>query len=455
MNTLNSSEVALIFSLALVAIMLLFFAIMYYKQKIITEKYALRAKELLEHKSRYEKELVDKTQELAVSKEKIEHLEQFKDKFNTTLDELQNSKNENERLKTQIELEQKNFEQKIELMKQQEEALKSEFKNLANDILEHTKDKMQKESKESINTLLDPLKVQLSEFKGKIEHLSKEESKEISALQNELKNLKELSFRLSAEAQNLTNALQGDNKSQGVWGEVVLSRVLELSGLREGVEYKKEVSLKDIDGKIYRPDVVVYLPQNREVIIDSKVSLVAYKNYIEAKDELKEGYLKAHIASIKRHIDLLSQKKYEKLEGVNSLDFVFIFMPIENALMSALSANSELFEYAFKRRVVLVSPTTLLVSLRAIESSWRYERQAKNIADVIKNAESLYDKVRGFLEDFSKVGKSLESANASYESAKLKLTTGRGNLLRQIELLKQKADIKPKKELPKEFLYED
>jgi len=421
MITLTTIEISLLISLILVAVLMLFFAVFYFKAKDLNVKLIAKSKALIEQNSNLEDELLNNSKELAT-------------------------------LNTTIALEQKSFEEKIELMQKQEQKLKSEFKNLANEILETTKNKMHQESTKSIKNLLNPLSSQLGEFKNKIEYLSKEEAKEISALQNELKNLKELSFKLSNEAHNLTTALKGENKQQGVWGEFVLTKTLELSGLKEGAEYKKEVTLKDTQNQIYRPDVIVYLPEQREVIIDAKTSLVAYKNYIEAENELKIGYLKAHVASIKRHIDILSEKKYEKLKGVNSLDFVFIFIPIENALMIALEADKNLFEYAFKKRVVLVSPTTLLVSLRAIETSWRYERQSKNIAEVIKNAESLYDKVRGFVEDFSKVGKSLDNAKASFEMAQNKLASGKGNVLRQIEMLKNRANIKPKKELPKEML---
>ena len=189
------------------------------------------------------------------------------------------------------------------------------------------------------------------------------------------------------------------------------------------------------------------MPNERDVIIDSKVSLNAYSEYIKENDE---KYLKEHINSIKHHIDILAEKRYENLNGVNSLDFIFMFVPVENALNIALE-NSDLFEYAFKKRVVLTSPSTLLVSLRAIEASWRYERQAENIKEVVKSAENLYDKVRGFLEDFEKIGKSLDTAKDTYEKAKNKLTTGRGNVIRQIALLKEKAGIKPKKEIPQDL----
>jgi len=355
---------------------------------------------------------------------------------------------ENRELKTKLEESEKAYEDKLELLKKSEEKLKESFENLANEILEKTNEKMTKTSKDSLSQILNPLQLQMKEFREKIEFLSKDEAEKISALQNELKNLKELSHKLSSDAENLTKALKGESKTQGNWGEMVLERVLELSGLEKGREYEKQLSLYGDEGR-YQPDVVVHLPNSRDVIIDAKTSLNAYQEYIKTEDKT---YIKAHIQALKNHIDSLAEKKYEYLKGVNSLDFIFMFVPIENALMLALENDAGLFEYAFKKRIVLVSPTTLLVSLRAIESSWRFERQAKNIDEVVKAAESLYDKVRGFSEDFEKIGKTLESAQKTYESAKNKLTTGRGNVIRQIEVLKQKAGIKPKKEISKDLI---
>jgi len=397
--------------------------------------------QLQELKTKYEeaqKQLFEKTGELENVYEELKRLRELSSKLSV----------ENQELKTKLEESEKSFEEKLELLKKSEEKLKESFENLANEILEKTNEKMTKTSKESLSQILNPLQNQMKEFKEKIEFLSKDEAEKISALQNELKNLKELSHKLSTDAENLTKALKGESKTQGNWGELVLERVLELSGLEEGREFEREVSLNDEDNKRYRPDVIVHLPNNRDVIIDAKTSLNAYQEYIKTEDK---AYIKAHIQALKNHIDSLAEKKYENLKGVNSLDFIFMFVPIENALMLALENEPGLFEYAFKKRVVLVSPTTLLVSLRAIESSWRFERQAKNIDEVVKAAENLYDKVRGFTEDFEKVGKSLESAQKSFDNAKNRLTSGRGNVIRQIEILKEKAGIKPKKEISKDL----
>ena len=380
--------------------------------------------------------------------ERLEEIEELKTENKHLFNENLNDKTKIEELQTRFEEMQNSYEDKIKTIKEAEKELKTTFKNLANEILENTKDKLQKSSKENLSQILEPLKIQMKEFKEKIEFLSKEEASKISVLQNELKNLKDLSLKLSSDAENLTKALKGESKTQGNWGEMVLERVLELSGLRKGIEYEREVSLKDDENRRYRPDVIVHLPNERDVIIDAKTSLNAYMQYINTEDKT---YIKAHIQAIRNHIDKLAEKKYENLEGVNTLDFIFMFVPIENALMLALENDTQIFEYAFKKKVVLVSPSTLLVSLRAIESSWRFERQAKNIEEVVKAAENLYDKVRGFSEDFVKIGESLDSAKNTYEKAKNKLTQGRGNVLRQIELLKEKAGIKPKKEIPQKL----
>jgi len=452
---MSSITIALLVSLVIVSGLMLFFAYQDIKKEELVQKIKSKLQDVLQEKEEIEERIPALEKANALLSEKLENAIAYKAQYEALQNNFSLLKEENATLKTKLEEEKKSFQQKLQLLEESKESFKETFENLAHQILENSTKKIQEQSSQTINSVVAPLAMQLKEFKEKIETLSKEEAKELSALQNELKNLKELSFKLSKEAQDLTNALKGESKTQGVWGEMVLQRVLELSGLKEGREYKKEVVLKDASNQIYRPDVVVYLPDNREVIIDAKTSLVAYKRYIESEDEIiKRGFLKAHIASIKRHIDTLSEKKYENLQGINSLDFVFMFIPIENALMVALEADDTLFEYAFKRKVVLVTPTTLLVSLRAIESSWRYEYQAKNISEVIKNAEALYDKVRGFLEDFDRVGSSLDSARESYKKAFKKLSSGKGNLVRQIERLKEKANIKPKKELPARFLEE-
>lgn len=396
-------------------------------------------KELEELKSKLQYQI---SQNL-VFQEKIKNFNEYKNECEKYKNENINLKMENERLKTLIQESKKSYEEKIKFLQNSEENLKESFENLANIILEKTAEKFNKNFEISISQLISPVEKEIKEFKEKIENLTLDEARKLSALENELKHLKELNLKLSTEAESLAKALKGDKKLQGGWGEMILERVLELSGLEKGREYEREVVLKDANGKIFRPDVIVKLPGNRDIIIDSKVSLNAYTEYIKTGDE---RYLKEHINNLKKHIDILAEKNYENLNGVNTLDFIFMFVPVENALNVALQ-KSDLFEYAFKKRVVLTSPSTLLVSLRAIEVTWRYEKQSQNIKEVAMIAESLYTKLGGFLDDFEKIGDGIDKTKETYLKAKNKLFDGRGNVIKQINSLKEKAGIKPKKEI--------
>lgn len=364
------------------------------------------------------------------------------------IDEISKLKEENIHYKTTLQLQEKNANEKLQLLKDNEEQLKMQFQNLANTILEKNSKNINELQSQNLKHILEPFKTQISEFKKKVDDVYDKESRDRSALQQELKILKELNQKISQDAINLTNALKGQNKTQGNWGEMVLQKVLESSGLRLGHEYTKEVSLKDDENQRYRPDVIVNLPDNRHIIIDAKTSLNAYNEYVNEIDEtIKSGYLRSHIISIKEHIKNLSGKKYENLKEINSLDFVFMFIPIESALMLALENDVNLYDEAFKQKIILVSPTTLLVALRAVENTWRYERQAQNIADVAKRAELLYAKFYNFVEDLQKVGDGITKANDSYQKAFGKLSSGDGNLIWQANELKKISNIKPKKEL--------
>jgi len=384
--------------------------------------------------------------ELSAKNEQIKNLNEIKTKYELLQKENILDKAKITELETKLNENEKNYYEKLEIIKKSEEELKKTFENIANKILEENRIKLSNEGVKNIENVLNPFNKDIKEFKEKVEKFYESELQNLSFLFNELKNLKELNTRLSEEANNLTKALKGDVKKAGNWGEVVLERILEMSGLREGYEFKREVVFKK-DNKIYRPDVVVYLPNERVVIIDSKVSLKSYSDYIAGD----ENALKNHLVSIKRHIDSLAQKKYELLDK-NSLDFILMFIPIEGALSLALEKEPELFEYAFKKKIILTSPTTLLATLRSIEISWRYEKQAKNIDEIIKLVENLYDKLRGFMEDFEKVGESLQKAQKSFDGAKNRLITGKGNVISQITKIKEKSGIKPKKELPKDLV---
>lgn len=380
--------------------------------------------------------------------ERLEHLSKIDEEFKTLQIQYIEDKALIAKLSTQIEEQSKASTQKIALLQENEERVKNEFKTLASEIFEQNSKKFTEQNNLNIGNLLTPMKVQLNEFKKRVEDVYDKESKDRSALQHELKILKELNLQISTDAINLTNALKGKNKQQGVWGEMILETVLENSGLRLGLEYQREVSLKDDNNKSFRPDVIVNLPDNRHIIIDAKTSLVAYNEYMSSEDELTKALqLKSHISSIKEHIKGLANKKYENLKEINSLDFIFMFIPIEGALLLALENDVNLYDEAFKQKIILVSPTTLLVALRAVENTWRYERQAQNIADVTQRAEQLYSKFYGFVEDLQKVGDGLKKADESYQNAFAKLSNGKGNLISQVTLLKKVSNIKPKKEL--------
>jgi DNA recombination protein RmuC len=369
--------------------------------------------------------------------------------FESVKNQLKSKELELVKYQTKLEASEKNSAEKISLLKDSEGELKKQFENLATKIFEKNSESFSKISQEKINTIVSPMQTQLKDFKEKVESVYLNEAKERSALSNELKTLKELNQKISTEAHNLTTALKGNNKTQGSWGEMILEQVLNRSGLRAGEEYLREKTLKNSSGETYRPDVVVNLPQDRQVIIDAKTSLVDYEDY---SNDNNDASLKAHINSINKHIDGLADKDYENLQGINTLDFVFMFIPIESALMLALENDKDLFDKAFKKKIILVSPTTLLIALKAVENSWRYEKQAKNTEEVVRLATKLYDKVRGFTEDFEKVGKNLNSAQKTYDDAFGKLTSGKDNIIRQIEVFKDKSNIKPKKQIAQNFI---
>ena len=348
----------------------------------------------------------------------------------------------------QLEIQLNAYKEKLYYIEQNKDQLKNEFKNIANEIFEQNSNHFSYQTNKNLGSILTPMREQIESFRKKVEDVYDKESRHIAVLQAELLNLKSLNTQLSQDAINLTNALKGSNKTQGSWGEMILSKVLENSGLRKNHEYITEVALKDENNNSYRPDVIIKLPNNKDIIIDAKTSLVAYEQYISEQDEeLKKPYLDQHIKSIKTHISNLSEKNYENLQGINSLDFIFMFIPIESALIVALENDKTLFDNTFKKKIVLVSPTTLLVALKAVENNWRYEHQARNITEVTKRAQNLYEKFVNFTQDLENVGKQLQKANTSYEDAHNKLCSGKDNLIRQVEIFKQKANIKPKKNI--------
>ncbi len=312
-----------------------------------------------------------------------------------------------------------------------------EFENIANKLLEEKSQKFSKHTKENMDSILNPLKENIKSFEEKVEKVYKEESAERNKLEGALKEMMEQSRQIQYDANNLTKALKGDNKKQGNWGEVVLEKVLEQSGLQKDREYRVQASYTNENGNRFQPDIIIDLPDSKNIIIDSKISLVAYERWINAIDDIEKNlFIKQHIQSVKTHIDTLSLKQYHNLHGINSPDFVLLFMPIESSFSVTIQADQDLFSYAWDKKVVIVSPTTLLATLRTIASIWKVDRQNKHVFAIAAEAGSLYDKFVGFLKDMEVVGNNIDRAHRSHDDALKKLYTGSGNIVGKIEKIK-------------------
>ncbi|MFY0593716.1 DNA recombination protein RmuC [Roseivirga sp.] len=343
---------------------------------------------------------------------------------------------------TRVNTEYKNLEAKLIDQKDELNRLNDKFalafKNLANDIFEENSKKFTTQNKANLQDILSPLKEKIGEFQKRVEENSKDGAERNTKLSEQIKHLSELNKRITKEAENLTKALKGDAKTQGNWGEVILERILEKSGLEKGREYETQSSNLGDDGRRYQPDVVILLPEERHIIIDSKVSLTAYERFTRALDEEEKALqLKLHIGSIKSHIKGLSDKNYQNLYGLDGLDFVFLFIPIEPAFMVAVQEEPDLFNEAFSKNIVIISPTTLMATLRTISSIWKQEYQSKNAIEIARQSGALYDKFVGFTEDLLKVGDNLSSTQKNYDAALNKLTDGKDNLIRKTEKIKK------------------
>ncbi|MCE7994501.1 MAG: DNA recombination protein RmuC [Roseivirga sp.] len=327
-----------------------------------------------------------------------------------------------------------------------------EFKNLANEILEEKSQKFTAQNQKNLDQLLTPLKEKIGEFQKKVEDTNKEDVARGASLAQQIKQLGDLNKDITREAQNLTRALKGDTKAQGNWGEVILERILEKSGLEKGREYEVQVSEVSREGKRFQPDVIIRLPEDKNIIIDSKVSLVAYDRYVNGEsEEDRLIQLKLHINSIRNHIKGLGEKSYQNLYGIDGLDFVLLFIPIEPAFALAVQQDSELFSHAYAKNIVIVSPTTLIATLRTIASIWKQEYQNKNAIEIARQSGALYDKFVAFTDDLKNIGKHLDVAQKSYSEAEKRLLTGKDNLIRKTEKLKQ-LGAKASKQLGKDFL---
>ncbi|HET7832800.1 MAG TPA: DNA recombination protein RmuC [Gallionella sp.] len=366
--------------------------------------------------------------------------------------EQQRLSNQVTELTTSLNAERNQAKENLAILNSAREELSNQFKVLANEILEDKSKRFTEQNQTNLSQLLEPLRVRITEFQGKVQEVYVQEGKDRSALAEQVKQLMALNNQLSADAHNLTRALKGQAKTQGNWGELILERVLEASGLRKGFEYDVQESHTRADGSRVQPDVVVHLPEDKHLIIDAKVSLNAYEDHANAEnDQQREAAAKRHLDSVRAHIRELSEKNYHLLYGQKSLDFVLMFVPVEPAFMLAISHDSELWQEAWKKNVLLVSPSTLLFVVRTVAHLWRQEQQNRNAQEIASRGAELYDKLVGFVEDLDNLGAKLQQAHKAYEGAYSKFTGGRGNVIRQAELLKG-LGVKPTKQLPQKLV---
>ena len=362
------------------------------------------------------------------------------------------AREENARLQTSVKEQRQHAEEKLKLLSEARESMQNGFKNLANEIFESKQKEFKNQSKEQLSGVLDPLHERIKSFEKRVEDTYSNEAKERYSLQKEVKNLQELNARIAQDAVNLTNALKGESKKQGIWGEMVLERVLESSGLVKGREYELQVTLKSAEGTRLQPDAIVRLPEAKDVVIDSKVSLSSYEKYCSTDDEtLSQAALTAHIRSIRTHIKQLSAKDYQSLKGIRTLDYILMFVPIESAFSLATQEDPDLYTDALARQIAIVTPSTLLATLRTIQNMWRIEQQNRNADDIADRAGKLYDKFVNFVADLELIGQRLDSTRGAWDDAWNKLVDGRGNLVKRAEDMK-KLGAKVSKSLPQNLV---
>ena len=388
--------------------------------------------------------------------QKIAEQQELNERQNSEIKDLQSDKNQLIGLKSQLAAQNESLQQlldsqKEEIVKIQEEA-KLQFENLANKILEEKTLKFTEQNQQNLKNILNPLQEKITDFEKKVENTHKESIDYHAALRQQILGLKEMNLQMSKETLNLTKALKGDSKIQGNWGELVLERVLEKSGLEKGREYEIQKSFTTEEGNRVQPDVIINLPDGKKMIVDSKVSLTAYEKYInEEDDEQKSSFLKEHVNSLKRHVEQLGSKNYQHLYQMESPDFVLLFIPIEPAFAIALNEDTQLYNKAFERNIVIVTPSTLLATLRTIDSMWTNQKQQENAYEIARQAGALYDKFDGFVTDLVKIGKKMDEAKTEYEGAMNKLVDGKGNLITSVQKLKIMG-AKAKKSLPDAIL---
>ncbi|WP_097032528.1 DNA recombination protein RmuC [Sodalis endosymbiont of Henestaris halophilus] len=409
------------------------------RQELSDEQYARRLAELALRDC--EREQCEQYSRLAITEERLNSFVHFRQECEQLNQELRsqreiNSHQKAELLEAAIRLKEAQLavEEKQCLLSNSEQQLSTQFENLANRIFEYSSRKVDEQNRQSLDRLLIPLREQLDGFRRQVQDSFCQEARERHTLAYEIRNLQQLNVQMAKEAVNLTRALKGDNKAQGNWGEMILSKLLEASGLREGHEFETQFNIQQLNGQRLQPDVIVHLPQGKHVIIDAKISLVAYERYFNSDNDAdRQLALTEHVNSLRSHIKLLGRKDYEQLLGLCSLDYVLMFVPIEPAFMAAICQQPELISEALGQNIMLVSPTTLLVALRTINNLWRHENQNRNAQHIAERASRLYDKLRLFIDDMNAIGQSLDKAQASYRLAKNKLSDGRGNIIRRAE----------------------
>ncbi|MDD5577934.1 MAG: DNA recombination protein RmuC [Methylobacter sp.] len=387
--------------------------------------------------------------QFAVAEEKLKQCQHNEIELRQLQQLVTEFKTKNAELQTRMDEQVKNAAEKLKLLQDSEARLSIQFENLAGKIFDERSRQFTEHNKTSLDHIVTPLREQLGEFKQRIETVYDNENRDRISLREEIVSLRRDTAQMNQEALNLTRALKGDKKTQGNWGEMILEKVLEKSGLRKGIEYETQGAFRDEDNKLFKPDIIIRLPEDKDVIIDSKVSLLAYERYCSCEDDLERiTALRQHTEAVREHIKSLSGKDYFDLKGLRSLDFVLLFIPIEAAFIAAFQADERLFSDAFEYKIVVVTPTTLLATLRTVENIWRYERRNENAKAIADKAGIVYDKIRGFVDELDKLGKQLSTVNNTYDGVMNKLTGGHGNLIRHASSFVD-LGVKVKKTFPK------
>lgn len=388
--------------------------------------------------------------------ERNRSLEESKNEIQTRLDSEMHRANESEKQLAELNADYRNLKERLQEQKQEFEQLREkfevQFENLANKILDEKSKKFTEQNREKLDQILKPLGEKIEQFKKQVADSYEKETRDRVSLKEQIIKMAELNQKMTDEAKNLTKALKGDSKKQGNWGEVILQRILEKSGLRKDHEYEIQQSHTTEDGRRLQPDVVIRLPDEKRLIVDSKVSLTAYERYVSADDDLEqEKALKDHVQSVRAHVKGLSSKNYQKIYEGKSPDFVLLFIPVEPAFAAALQGAQDLYQEAFERNIVIVSPSTLLATLATIDNIWKQEYQNKNAMEIASRGGALYDKFQLFVESMQDIGQRIDQTQKSYDTAMNRLTTGNGNVMRQVEMLRE-LGAKVSKQLPEELL---